>query len=451
MTQAFTTYAFTATGAITTRNEPDRLFDVVNVKDYGAVGNGTTDDAGAIQDAFDAAFGDAGSQHGDTNRFSNKVVVFPAGNYKILSTISVTAVYAGWIRGSGNETTTITYAGPVIGGWDGVQNSGTAWSTRTSLFYINGMYSSRIEGISFVMTGGNAFADNTVCVNDTWDGGPGVPNHGVAVVNNSNVTYKDCSFSGATFGLLIGDVTATSFPNGFDSGFQSDAHLIFDCRFDNCYRGLQATNYNALQSGIYGSKITNCEQYGIFMNSGSIPMICGVSFANNGDANVGTADMELDVGVPVAIIGCRSTSINFATIGAGVCYIGGCRHEAAGGTAGRFVRLGASDAAAVVESCYSSHGYLQGHSASFGFYISDLVLDNPDWTHGAAFIREWYQAAPFTFATLPGTGDSAWWGTGLIFNITDCNTATWAATAAGGGATKAAIRWNGANWTVMGI
>ncbi len=445
MTQAFTTYAFTATGAITPRNEPDRLFDVVNVKDYGAVGNGVTDDTDAIQDAFDAAFGSSGSQHGETDRFDNKVVVFPAGNYKILSTISITGVYAGWIRGSGSGTTTITYAGTVTGGWNGTV--GTSWSTRTSLFYINGLHGGRISGISFVMTGGNAFADNTVCVNDTWDGGAG--HSGISLVNNSQVTYTDCSFSGATFGLLIGDVTATSVGEG--SGFQSDAHLILGCRFDDCYRGLQAVNLNAIQSGIYGGSITNCEQFGIFMPSGSIATISGVSFANNGDTGISTGDIEIDVGVPVFVVGCHSTSINFLILAAGGHYVGGCRHVASGGTAGRFVRLGASDGRAVIEACYSSHGYLQGHSASFGFYISDLVLDNPDWTHGAAFIREWYQAAPFTFATLPGTGDSAWWGTGLIFNITDCNTATWAATAAGGGATKAAIRWNGANWTVMGI
>ena len=40
----FTSFPFPATGAPTPRTMPDRLADVKNVKDFGAVGNGTTDD-----------------------------------------------------------------------------------------------------------------------------------------------------------------------------------------------------------------------------------------------------------------------------------------------------------------------------------------------------------------------------------------------------------------------
>jgi hypothetical protein len=36
----FTTFAFAATGAPTPRTMPDRLAEVINVKDFGAIGNG---------------------------------------------------------------------------------------------------------------------------------------------------------------------------------------------------------------------------------------------------------------------------------------------------------------------------------------------------------------------------------------------------------------------------
>jgi hypothetical protein len=74
----FVNFSFAATGAPTARTMPDRLADITNVKDFGAVGNGRNEDAAAINTAIQYRI-----EHG------GGTVFFPTGNYKINSPIIV--------------------------------------------------------------------------------------------------------------------------------------------------------------------------------------------------------------------------------------------------------------------------------------------------------------------------------------------------------------------------
>jgi hypothetical protein len=78
----FSGFAFPTTGAPTARTMPDRLAEVKNVKDFGAVGNGAADDTAAIQTAVDWTTG--------ANR---GLIFFPAGTYRI--TAPITANFNG--------------------------------------------------------------------------------------------------------------------------------------------------------------------------------------------------------------------------------------------------------------------------------------------------------------------------------------------------------------------
>ena len=69
------TATVTSTGSTTGRTLTDRFADVVNVKDFGAVGDGVADDTAAVVAAF----------------ATNSEVYFPAGTYKITSNTTIAA------------------------------------------------------------------------------------------------------------------------------------------------------------------------------------------------------------------------------------------------------------------------------------------------------------------------------------------------------------------------
>jgi parallel beta-helix repeat protein len=71
-----TAYTFSATGGSANRTMAARLNDVINVKDWGAKGDGATDDTDAIQAAINYAMALGGFQRGG-------IVFIPAGTYII--------------------------------------------------------------------------------------------------------------------------------------------------------------------------------------------------------------------------------------------------------------------------------------------------------------------------------------------------------------------------------
>lgn len=92
--ERFTKNATTATGngtARVTRDLNTRFADVVNVKDFGAVGDNVSDDLNAIQDAINYSQSIGGA-----------IVFFPPGTYKISGTITINnPTFGVTLRGSG--------------------------------------------------------------------------------------------------------------------------------------------------------------------------------------------------------------------------------------------------------------------------------------------------------------------------------------------------------------
>ena len=87
------------TGAVA-RSVESKLRDVVSVKDFGAVGDGSADDTAAIQAALTAAAG--------------KTLYFPSGQYKISTSLIVEASYTT-ILGAGKGNARIVFSGATDG------------------------------------------------------------------------------------------------------------------------------------------------------------------------------------------------------------------------------------------------------------------------------------------------------------------------------------------------
>jgi len=102
MTTPFTALAFAATGASRLRTLPDRLNDIINVKDFGAMGDGMHDDAAAIQAAIDYGF--TRREFGRNIYRSGITVYVPPGVYwignaQIRLTASQSVTYLGGSSG----------------------------------------------------------------------------------------------------------------------------------------------------------------------------------------------------------------------------------------------------------------------------------------------------------------------------------------------------------------
>ncbi len=132
----------TLTSAIS-RLLSDRAGDVVNVRDFGAIGNGSADDTAKIQAAANAAIA------------TGKALYFPAGLYLISSTIRLSGVMN--IYGDGEGTTTVvTTANDAVFTWDFGTSGGENFSMQDMRLlgqYSSGAATSSSAGITFTGSG----------------------------------------------------------------------------------------------------------------------------------------------------------------------------------------------------------------------------------------------------------------------------------------------------------
>ena len=228
---------------VTTRTIKDKLEDCLSVKDFGATGDGTTDDTTAIQNAID--------------NLPNKPVYFPKGTYRITSSLIINGTREG-VFGEGPYS---------IIGLDVTSNT----SQQTSAFKLQGLNSTvhsefpRIENLHIkrgTMVSGSLVYTSAPPF-------PTSPGANDAAIQVTGAPYSDTDTQGVRR-ALIRDVRITAFSTGiYFNG-------VSDCLVKNVFVG---------QEGVYAenNSITgNSNKYcvGFHLDGGTSSSLALSTFSN---------------------------------------------------------------------------------------------------------------------------------------------------------------------------
>ena len=154
------------TGAVT-RTTRDKMRETVSVKDFGAAGDGVTDDTAAIQAAATAATGG--------------ILFFPKGTYLIASAIVIPA--KTWAKGEGRQSVIKSVS---------LTHGGTSQGQRQfSLLNVDGV---RVSDLMFDTSGITTFLSGVKCIN---------------AYNCTNYTVEHCYF--VTCGAAVASMLGSSF------------------------------------------------------------------------------------------------------------------------------------------------------------------------------------------------------------------------------------------------
>lgn len=268
----------------TTRTVFSKLDDFVTVLDFGATGDGVTEDTKAIQRAIDQLFLNSDKSY----EASRRTLLFPAGKYVVTSTIYVPP-YAN-ILGEGPEKTKLELTTSTAGIFQFCDSSSVGAGTYT--VFVTGLtnISSNdkpknisITGITFHYGNGTDIAsavpllrvdcaEDTSIVNCKFSG-----NHSTNLLSSSNYMGIDIRGQGAIISknIKIENCTFDQIKFGVKSNYDAENITIDNNKFIDLFQGVVFANSIEPNNvtGPINSKITNnlfenIEYEGIYVGLG---------------------------------------------------------------------------------------------------------------------------------------------------------------------------------------
>lgn len=433
---AFSLFAFPATGAPTSRTEPDRWADWKNVLDFGADPTGVADSTTAIQNAINWT---ANDQRG--------TIYFPLGSYKVTAALSL------YFGAGANQSIYL------LGEGEGTIIFGT----------VNGYTIDRYDP-TWVAESGIIIIEKMKVINGSTTAATGA----VRLGHTNGAVVRDCSISGMN-GIVLNQNEL--FGSGTDPlgapQYLSENTLISNVTFGS--PGERLPNSNAVVTG-NGTTIINmdCSHWDCAVRQcGKGNNIVSGRFEENARGHIYGVDQ---FGNAVPAQGCSADGPSMESnrtafmdlVNASNCVIsktGGNASPSDAVTADYGLRMRSGVSNIVVQSC-SFTGRLAkaisiedstgtpGKGNVFIGCIGDSNVGGTEWdmptkAKTATFIASDNPAPIFTFANLPGSSDRVF---GNEYLISDSNVAVsaanFAATVTGGGAITAKVRWDGSQWII---
>jgi hypothetical protein len=343
------------------------------IKDFGAVGDGATDDTAAINRALNQLYCQPGEYNSSVNPAVRRGLFFPAGVYRVSSTILIPS-YA-LLKGEGANSTIISMDAPIV-----IDEETTAYTARTadSLQQIGGSIGQNgaeppvfitIQDMSFEYQGlgdaTNTLSTGAFLVEDATKTTfssvlfKGIKDTTILNTNNqatacldfnssavypvNETIFENCTFTGATYGiynqvntkgvsiansnfntLYQGIVLKGLIPTPADTGPRG--FRVIENTFDNIYAqgviytdcSLNATGFNTFYDvgNEFGGTIN--PSFNVIETNANNNLFWGDMFERS-DANDLTVSARINIGNTTSIASTNSKKIQFGqlTIGTG--------------------------------------------------------------------------------------------------------------------------------------
>ncbi len=304
-----------ASTGLTSRTLGSILDDTLCVKDYGAVGDGVTDDTEAIQAAIADEWARI-SANPSAYAQSRNAIYFPAGNYLVTSSIKLYPYIA--LIGDGVDRTFITLnignTGPVLRTADSLGQTGANIGTNSGILPDN------ISIIGFTIDSSADASTPTIllqrCTNINVENselvGPWVAGGASNSADNA-VTIESIGTAVATQYITFNNVTYRNVAYGLYSEDPIEFINVTNCRFLTCYRGVGLVE--GVDSGpgyvkISGSTLHAIDSYGLYVTTTSR----GITSTNNSYSDVGNEYSQHSIYWGVGALNCSSIGDVFSQI-----------------------------------------------------------------------------------------------------------------------------------------